>query len=506
MNSASSSISSPGTTPASKQSLRSGRLGVIGVVFFVVAAASPLVGMTGALPAAILLGNGAAAPGAYLLAGLTLLLFSVGYAAMSHQVTNSGAFFAYIGRGLGLHFGVGSAFVSILAYLAIHLSIFGFFGGLMAEQVGVMPWWGWSMLAWAAVTWLSMRSVDVGAHVLGVLLGLELLSLIITTIAILIQGGPDGWNFAASFSPSNILVGGLSGSAGIALAFSFACFVGFEATAIYGEESIDPKRTVPRATYVAVLFITVLFASTTFAVVTGLGSGQVMDRVVELSSVNGEPLVNPANVLFTLASQYVGEWLAALMKTLVLSSLFAAMLAFQNSAARYLFALGRGGSLPAALARVNDRGAPSTGSMAVSVITFAVIALFALAGLDPILNMFFWFSGLAVVSILLIEILVCFAVIAWFRRVPGDSNAFQSLIAPALAIVGLSVGLYLLMARFGLLTGEVAEGMDPTITSWAMNSLGWFMALLPFVVLVLGYFFAIVRHKENKELIQDVIS
>lgn len=506
MKSASPSLSSSGPAPDADQSLRSGRLGVIGIVFFVVAAASPLVGMTGALPAAILLGNGAAAPGAYLLAGLTLLLFSVGYAAMSHQVTNSGAFFAYVGRGMGLHLGVGSAFVSLLAYLAIHLSIFGFFGGLMAEQVGGFPWWGWSLLAWIAVTWLSLRSVDVGAHVLGLLLGLELLVLVITTVAILVQGGPEGWNFAASFSPSNILAGGLAGSAGIALAFAFASFVGFEATAIYGEESINPKRTVPLATYVAVLFITVLFASTTFAVVTGLGAGKVMDRVVELSSVDGAPLVNPANVLFTLASQYVGDWLSALMKSLVLSSLFAAMLAFQNSAARYLFALGRGGTLPASLARVNGRGAPSAGSVTVSVITLAMIALFALAGLDPILNMFFWFSGLAVVSILLIEILVCFAVIAWFRRVPGDSNLFQSLIAPVLAIAGLSVGLYLLMARFGLLTGAVAEGLDPTTTSWAMNGLGWFMALLPFGVLVVGYVFAIARHKDNKELIQDVIS
>ena len=40
----------------------------------------------------------------------------------------------------------------------------------------------------------------------------------------------------------------------------------------------------------------------------------------------------------------------------------------------------------------------------------------------------------------------------------------------------------------------------------ALLLLGWFMALMPFGVLVVGYFFAIVRHKENKELIQDVIS
>ena len=34
--------------------------------------------------------------------------------------------------------------------------------------------------------------------------------------------------------------------------------IGFEASAIYGEESKDPKRTVPRATYLAIVAITAL--------------------------------------------------------------------------------------------------------------------------------------------------------------------------------------------------------------------------------------------------------
>jgi len=42
-------------------SLRKNRLGILGIVFFVVAASAPLVGMTGAVPVAILAGNGAAA-------------------------------------------------------------------------------------------------------------------------------------------------------------------------------------------------------------------------------------------------------------------------------------------------------------------------------------------------------------------------------------------------------------------------------------------------------------
>ncbi len=491
---------------AGDHSLRSGRLGVIGIVFFVIAAAAPLVGMTGALPAAIVLGNGAAAPGAYLLAGLTLLLFSVGYAAMSHQVTNSGAFFAYIGRGLGLRMGVGSAFTSLLAYLAIHLSLFGFFGGLMAEQVGIVPWWAWAMIAWVAVTWLSMRSVDVGAGVLGILLSFELLALLVTAVAIFVQGGPEGVNLRASFDPSNILAGGLSGSAGIALAFAFASFIGFEATAIYGEESVNPKRTVPLATYCAVLVITAVFAFVSFAIVTGLGANQVVARVVELSSVDGNPLTNPAAVLFGLAESYVGSWLANAQKALVLSSLFAGLLAFQNSAARYLFALGRGGTLPQALGVVNGLGAPARGSMAVSVVTLGVVALFAVSGLDPILNMFFWFSGLAVVSILMIEILVCVAVMAFFRGASSEANVFQSRLAPALAMAGLSVAAYLLMSRFGLLTGAVAEGVDPTTRAWGLSLLGWTLLLMPFIAMIVGWIYAAVRHQESSQMVRDMMS
>ncbi|MCP9964869.1 hypothetical protein [Actinomadura madurae] len=118
----------------SESRLARNRLGVAGIVFFVVAAAAPLVGMTGAVPIAIVLGNGAGVPGAYLAAGIVLLVFSVGYSAMSHRVTNTGAFFAYVGRGLGVVPGVGSAFVSLLAYVAVQLAVFGFFGAVMAAR------------------------------------------------------------------------------------------------------------------------------------------------------------------------------------------------------------------------------------------------------------------------------------------------------------------------------------------------------------------------------------
>ena len=108
--------------------LKRGTLGLLGIIFFVVAASAPLAGMTGAFPvAAVILGPGAA--GMYVFVGIILLFFSVGYATMSHYVTNTGAFFAFVGRGLGINLGVGSAMVSLLAYLTVQWGVLGFLAG-----------------------------------------------------------------------------------------------------------------------------------------------------------------------------------------------------------------------------------------------------------------------------------------------------------------------------------------------------------------------------------------
>lgn len=495
----------PAPEETSQTSLGKGRLGVLGIVFFVVAAAAPLVGMTGAVPVAIVLGNGAAVPGTYLMVGIILLLFSVGYATMSHYVTNTGAFFAFIGRGLGVAIGVGSAFVSLVAYLAVQLAIFGFFGAVMAGEMNrwfglEWAWWAWVLIAWALVFILSWFSVDIGAKLLGVLLILELASLAIVGLAVLFSGGgPEGLQLGDSFAPAAIF----AGAPGIAFAFAFASFIGFEATAIYGEEAKNPKKSVPRATYLSVLIITILFAVVSWAMVSGVGSSVVVEQTLGLT---GE-LADPAQLLFAVADEYVGTWLSDLMSVLVVSSLFAGLLAFQNSAGRYFFSMGRSGVLPSKLDRVNRFSAPAAGSIATSVISGLVILWFVVADLDPFLNLFSWFSALAVVAIVLVEALVCLAVIAYFRRTRVDTRVWNTLIAPVLAFIGLVVGEYLLIAKFALLAGTAADGSDPTVDSFALNTIGWILVLLPFVILILGAIWGTVhKSRENEDLIKDFVS
>ena len=80
------------------------------------------------------------------------------------------------------------------------------------------------------------------------------------------------------------------------------------------------------------------------------------------------------------------------------------------------------------------------------------------------------------------------------------------MIAPILAALGLLLGEFLLMSRFGLLAGTVAKGVDPTTQSWGLNILGYTLVFLPFAVFILGAVVGTVRRRgENVSAIADLV-
>jgi amino acid transporter len=124
-----------------------------------------------------------------------------------------------------------------------------------------------------------------------------------------------------------------------------------------------------------------------------------------------------------------------------------------------------------------------------------------------VLNLFYWFSGLSVIAIVFVEILVSVAVIAYFRRTGEDRRVWHTIVAPALAAVGLLIGLYLLVSRFGLLAGTVAEGSDPTAQTFALSTTGWVLVAAPFVAFAVGVIVGVRRRsRDDDAALRDLIS
>ncbi|MBF6441261.1 APC family permease [Nocardia farcinica] len=425
------------------QGLR-GSVGVIGVVFLVVAAAAPLTAVGGALPVMIALGNGAGSPTAFLVAATVLLVFSVGYAAMSRHMVDAGAFYAYVREGIGNTVGLGAAGLALLAYTAIQAAIYGLASATLHDLVvhyggPDLPWFVYALGLIAVVALLGYRNIELGAKVLGVLLVVEIGIILVFSAAVLLRGGAHGVD-AVSFTPSAFL----GGSPGIALMFAIASFVGFEATAIYGEEARDPKRTVPLSTYAAVLVIGVVYAIASWAMVLAFGSGEVA----------GAAGADPSGLVFTAAERFLGTAAVEIMRVMLVTSLFAALLAFHNAISRYLYVLARDGHGHPALSRTHAKhGSPHRGSIAQTISAVLVVGAFAAAGADPVLQLFTWLSGLATVSVLSLMVLTSIAVIVFFHRSGLDRRVWHTRIAPALGTVGLLAVTATVLANFTTLVG-----------------------------------------------------
>jgi len=212
------------------------------IVFLVIAAAAPLAAMIGNVPLAIVYGNGAGIPIAYLVAAIVLICFSTGYAAMSRRVVNTGAFYTYISRALGKEVGVGAAYLALTSYTAMTCGLAGAFGYFMHELVLSaakvnVHWFIFSVVGILIVAILGYRSVDHSAKILGTLMIAEFAVLIVFEILVLISKG-----FSAFPLKSFSIGSATSGTFGIAALIAFTSFIGFESAALYGEETKNPEK------------------------------------------------------------------------------------------------------------------------------------------------------------------------------------------------------------------------------------------------------------------------
>ena len=425
--------------------LSSNSLGLAHIVFFVVAAAAPLTAVVGTSPAAFAYGNGAGVPGAFVLAGLLYLLFSVGFTAMSRFVSGAGGFFVFISRGLGAAMGIGGAFLALVTYSAIQIAVYallGVFAHAAAAGLGVdLPWYAFAGAAIVLVALCGQRNIAVSGHILGACMIGEIAILCLLDVAILLHGGgPQGLS-ASSFAPSAVFGPGL----GVAMVFVIGSYIGFESTAIFGEEAKDSETTIRRATFTAVTLITCFYAFSAWAIVQYYGPAHIKAAAA----------LHPDQLFFIAAEHLLGKWSVHLMNLLLMISLSACTLSMHSTLCRYLFALGREKLIWPRLGEVHPRhGSPHIAGIVQTISAAVIVALFALLRADPYSLVFSWMSALSVLGILMVQSLVCVSIIAFFQHHGRLGHSVAGVVlAPALSLLGLLATMGLVIANLPLLVG-----------------------------------------------------
>lgn len=456
-------------TPASDSPLHR-NLGVGSIAFMALAGAAPLGAVIAAFPIIVGVSQSPSIPMFFVIATGILAIFTAGFVRMAKYVTNAGAFYSYIQAGLGRITGTGAATFAVGTYVMLAVALAGYIGVATSEAIAhfggpVTPWFLWTVI-WVLITGvLGYRDIELSAKVLGIVLVIEILVVVVIDVAILARGGQAGIT-AGALNPVLLTEGFPS----LGVMFAFFSFVGFEATAVFRTEARDPERTIPRATYLAVVGVGLFYAFSAWAITVGVGPDAIVVAATD----------DPTGMVLGLAKVYVSPIMEDVVQVLLLTSIFACMLTFHNVLTRYAFTMGGRGILPASLGAVNVRHrAPSRASLVVSAVTgVLLIAVFA-AGLDPIAEIYTWLSGAATLGIIVLLALTSLAVLVFFRSRPeARGGVWSSTIAPALALICLGAVTYLVIKNFSALVQTPVVATVLLVVLGATFAIGVVLALV----------------------------
>lgn len=354
-----------------------------------------LIGPVGAMAllgvgAAGLLGAGAMWAFAFAIVGVGLVAY--GFIKLSQHISHAGSVYALVGRTVGPRTGFVAGCALVMAYATIGtggtIEIGLFFNKALSRlhlvSANATEWYWIAAAALVVVIALSYAEVKIITRFLlySELAGAALVSLL--SVVILIRTGfshgPQGQHLSAGFLhlPTGTGVSTIAGAA----VFGFLAFAGFEGAAALGEETLNPKREIPRAIKVTVIVVGSFFFLAIIGQVIGYGTGAAGVRA----------FAGADSPYDHLASAYLGGAMAFLLDLVASLSLLAITLGTINAAARIGCALLRDAGVRGPMTGLTNRGAPGGTIAALAVLIAVFITGQRLAGTDVLDATFYWLT------------------------------------------------------------------------------------------------------------------
>lgn len=409
---------------------------------------------------------------------------------MAKHITATGAFYGFVSHGLGRIVGMGAGALTTLAYVVFEASLVGIFSffanAFFAAHLGIdIPWivFAFVMLAINAV--LTYFDINLTAKVLGVFLITEIIMLSLMAVTVLINGGgPEGWSFGSlnplnAFHNLNQVVANPAGAgtvaatgvAGIGLFFAFWSWVGFESTAMYGEETKDPKTIIPRAIMLSVVGIGIFYVLISWLAIVGTGP----EKSISLAQDSAQA----GNIFFGIVDTHIGGWAVILFEFLLMTGSYACGMAFHNSASRYIYAIGREDLIPGfgktLGATHHKHRSPYIAGFVQTTIATTIVLFFFFTGRDPYGQLYALMAILGTTAIMIVQALTAFSSISYFhvlKKHPETANVFRTFLAPLIGGVGMLYVIYLLIQNASFAAGAAASDVIFKLSPWVVAITG----------------------------------
>ncbi len=416
--------------PGETGRLRPNAIGVLGAVVISMAFMGPATAVF-FNTAPMVGGAGYAVPVSMLIAFLVSLLVASSIAAFAQKIPTAGFAYTFNTYGFGKRGGFMSGWILVFSYAMVGPMLFSGIGAFSAQFVQTqwganIPWWlftiGYILVVWG----ISALGITRSAATALIFLVLELGVMLTLFVTILGHGGAQGLT-AAPLNPANSLKG-FSGI-GIGLLWAILNFVGFESAATLGEETRDPKRSIPIALFTSVAVIGVYFVLSSYTVSIGFGQSHVA------------ALIKDSTPWSTLANRYWGSGLSWILSITVLNSIFANILSGSNATVRVIFSMGREGILSRILGRTTEAGTPLIALSAYMVFSL----LLAVGGglLWGPFGSYAFYGTILGLGIVIVYILINLALIAFYRRdYPAEFSPLRHGVFPIVASVLMLLPIY----------------------------------------------------------------
>ena len=360
-------------------------------------------GLIGPVGAAALLGVGAAgilgraADWAFIFALIGVALVAYAFVRLSRYISSSGSVYALVGVTLGPRAGFIAGWALCGAYIAIGAGSgieIGLFFSQFLSGVGILHTTEWIVIAVIGLGFVGALAFAEIRVITRSLLITELIGIVLVTIlsliiivSLIVGDAPHGQTFNLRFLelPHGTGIGTIASAS----VFGFLAFAGFEGAAALGEETLNPRKEIPRAIKVAIVVVGAFYLLTIAAQSLGYGTGNLGATAFKsASSPYGE-----------LAKSYVGAGLADVLNLAASLSLFAILLGTAAAAARILYALARDAGGIGGVARLSRHGAPI---VALGIVIGVMLAIMVgeRLGHSSVLNATFYALTIGTLSLL----------------------------------------------------------------------------------------------------------